>query len=71
MCRIQFRFQNLPFSESAGKEFAVFLGTGGLSVTYSLFLKCAGIVRTQSSLKYRINGGGGNNRGGGVGNGSR
>ena len=34
MCRLEFRFQNLPFSKSTGKKFAVFVCTGGLSVTF-------------------------------------
>ena len=39
MCRVEFRFQNLPFSKSARKKCAVFV-----SVTFSLLSKCAGIV---------------------------
>ena len=39
MCRLEFGFQNLPFSKSAGKECAVFVWTGGLSVTFFTVFK--------------------------------
>ena len=42
MCRLQFRCPNLPFSKSADKNCAVFMGMGGLSVTFLSFSKCAG-----------------------------
>ena len=39
--RLGFRFQNLPFSKSAGKKCAVFVLTGGLSVTFfTVFKMC-------------------------------
>ena len=44
MCRLEFHFQNLPFSKSAGKKCAAFVRTGGLSVTFFTVFKCAGIV---------------------------
>ena len=38
---LQFSFQNLPFSKSAGKKCAVFVQTGGLSVTFfTVFKMC-------------------------------
>ena len=39
--RLGFRFRNLPFSKSAGKKCAVFVRTGGLSVTFfTVFKMC-------------------------------
>ena len=41
MCRLEFRFQNLPFSKSAGKKCAVFVRTEGLSVEFvTVFKMC-------------------------------
>ena len=37
--RLRFRFQNLPFSKSAGKKCAVFVWTGGLSVEFFIVFK--------------------------------
>ena len=39
MCRFEFSFQNLPFSKCAGKKCAVFVWTGGLSVTFFTVFK--------------------------------
>ena len=44
LCRLEFNFQYLLFSNCAGKKCAVIVYTGGLSVTFSPFSKCAGTV---------------------------
>ena len=56
MCRLEFRFQNLPFLKSTGKKCAIFVLKGGLSVTFSLFSKCAGIVWKQSKASFPLDG---------------
>ena len=41
MCRLQFRFQNLPFSKSAGKNVPFSCEQGGLSVEFfTVFKMC-------------------------------
>ena len=46
MCQLEFRFQNLPVSKSTSKKCAVFVWTGGLSVTFfTVFKMC----------RYRVN----------------
>ena len=40
-CRLECRFQNPPFSKSAGKKCAIFVRTGGLSVEFfTVFKMC-------------------------------
>ena len=48
MCRLEFRFQNLPFSKSAGKKMCRFRVKCACPSNFSPFSKCAGIVWTQS-----------------------
>ena len=51
MCRLEFRFQNLPSSKSAGKKCAVFVWTGGLSVMFfTVFKMCR-----QKMCRFRVN----------------
>ena len=41
MCQLEFNFTNFPFSKCAGKKCAVFVWTGGLSVTFfTVFKMC-------------------------------
>ena len=54
---LEFRFQNLPFSKSAGKKCAVFVRTGGLSVTFfTVFKMCRhrvnAVLVSQAFLHY-------------------
>ena len=52
LCRLGFRFQNLPFSKSAGKKCAVFVQTGGLSVTFfTVFKMCRHHVKMNEKTK--------------------
>ena len=44
MCRLEFRFQNLPFSKSAGKNVPFSCEQEAYPSNFSPFSKCAGIV---------------------------
>ena len=52
MCRLEFRFQNLPFSKSAGKNVPFSCEREAYLSNFSPFSKCAGIVWTQSKLAF-------------------
>ena len=57
MCRLDFLFQNLLFSEYVGKNCAVFVCTGGLSVTFfNRFLNVPDRVNEMSisNLSYKM-----------------
>ena len=44
LCRLRFRFQNLPFSKSAGKNVPFSCEREAYPSNFSPFSKCAGIV---------------------------
>ena len=49
-CRLELRFQNLPFSKSAGRIVAFSCERDDYPLHFSQFSKCADILRTQSKF---------------------